>query len=75
MPVSPNRKFDFKLNLNRLNQGAPKQSEENVNHANTAAENSYGFWTSRSAKLIDEKARAEYSKTPGDMRYGHDSSG
>jgi hypothetical protein len=56
MPVSPNRKFDFKLNLAKLNQMAPKHADEN-----TTGENSYGFWTTRSARVGLEEQKQQQS--------------
>ena len=70
MPVSPTKRFDLKLNLNRLNQIQGKYPNE------TNTENSYGFWTSRSAKLASEE-EFKYLKQSGagstEDRYKYDS--
>ena len=69
MPVSPTKRFDLKLNLNRLNQAPGKYPND------TNTENSYGFWTSRSAKLgPDEDFRHLKLGGATDDRHKHDSS-
>jgi len=70
MPVSPTKRFDLKLNLNRLNQ-VPGKYPNDTPHT----ENSYGFWTSRSAKIGLEEESRMLKNNGGvtDDRYKYDS--
>jgi len=69
MPVSPTKRFDLKLNLNRLNQ-VPGKYPNDTPHT----ENSYGFWTSRSAKIgLEEESRLLKNGGMTEDRYKYDS--
>lgn len=68
VPVSPTKKFDLKLNLNRLNQMPGRHQKE------ASTENSYGFWTSRSARLGPDEESKHLKQSGGPVDNKNDSS-